>query len=77
VCVRSNRETGDGDGDEEGAKRKSREVADVGHLALMKDVEPHGDGHKQETEQRGRRASHKGVKGGPLGQGLRERVVHR
>ena len=54
--VRSNGEPGDGDGDQKRAKRKRREVAHICHLALVKDIEPQGQGHEQEAEERRRRA---------------------
>ena len=74
--VRSIREPGDGDGDQERTKRERREVAHIGHLALMKDIEPQRDCHEQEAKERRRRASHEGVEGGSIDQGLRKRVVH-
>ena len=49
--VRGNGETGDSNGDEEGAEGERREIADIGDLTLMKDIEAQGDGHEQEAKQ--------------------------
>jgi len=62
--VRSIREPGDGDGDQERTKREHCEVAH------------NRDCHEQEAKERRRRASHEGVEGGSIDQGLRKRVVH-
>ena len=75
--VRGNGETGDSDGDEEGAEGERREIADIGDLTLMKDIEAQGDGHEQEAKQGCRCASHEGIEGSPLRQGLLERHIHR